>query len=325
MSVVAFVVLAFMLTAYVMLDGYDLGVATVTPLVARDEDERRTCMRAIGPFWNGNEVWLVAAGGALFALFPLAYASAFSGFYLPLMMVLWLLMGRGIAIELREHFPSTLWHQFWDALFALSSVLLILLFGVALGNLIRGVPLDTHQYFNGTLGFLLNPYALLCGLFAVAALALHGTVFLMLRTEGPVAARSSAVARPLAIAATALFVGVTVATAVMRGSPGVPVYILAGLSFVALGALMRSVWRGAATEAFALSSVWIALMMAVAAGTIFPYLVPAYPSGSGGISIFTAAPSVTALASALTATIVGLVAVCIYSAYVWRKLAGKVR
>ncbi|MGH8164855.1 MAG: cytochrome d ubiquinol oxidase subunit II, partial [Rhodanobacteraceae bacterium] len=160
MSTAAFWLLIAMVTMYVLLDGYDLGVATISPLVARTDEERAATMQSIGPFWNGNEVWLIAAGGSLFALFPQAYASAFSGFYLPFTIVLWLLMFRGIAMELRSHFKSELWHGFWDFCFTSSSVLLVALFGIALGNIVRGLPLDREGYFLGTFAFLLNPYAI---------------------------------------------------------------------------------------------------------------------------------------------------------------------
>ena len=169
MNVAAFWLLASMLTMYVLLDGYDLGVAVITPFVARSDQERGASMHSIGPFWNGNEVWLIATGAALFALFPQAYAASFSGFYLPFILVLWLLMLRGISLELRGHFPSQVWHEFWDACFFVASVLLVLLFGVALGNLLRGLPLDQTGFFLGTFALLLNPYALLVGLFAIAA------------------------------------------------------------------------------------------------------------------------------------------------------------
>ncbi|MGA8535507.1 MAG: cytochrome d ubiquinol oxidase subunit II, partial [Candidatus Tumulicola sp.] len=191
LGTIAFGTIAFMLTAYVLLDGYDLGIAAISPVIARSERERAVVMSSIGPFWNGNEVWLIAAGGALFALFPAAYASSFSGFYLPFMIVLWMLMFRGIAMELRNHLASDLWRQFWDVAFWLSSSLLIVLFGVALGNLVRGVPLGAHGYFLGTFGFLLNPYALLVAAFGVAVLAQHGATFAMLRIDGEPALRAA--------------------------------------------------------------------------------------------------------------------------------------
>ena len=169
MIVVAFLLLVAMLGVYVLLDGYDLGAGAVHLFVARDDAERAAVLDSIGPYWNGNEVWLIAAGGTLFALFPQVYASSFSGFYLPFMVLLWLLMFRGIAFELRGEFPSDLWRGFFDVTFAAASVLLILVLGVALGNIVRGVPLDTAHYFQGTFAFLLNPYAVGVGLLAVAA------------------------------------------------------------------------------------------------------------------------------------------------------------
>ncbi|HTV93891.1 MAG TPA: cytochrome d ubiquinol oxidase subunit II [Verrucomicrobiae bacterium] len=323
MSVTAFVVIAFMLTVYVLLDGYDLGVAAVTPLVARTDRQREGSMRSIGPFWNGNEVWLIAAGGALFALFPQAYASSFSGFYLPFMVVLWLLMFRGIAMELRSHLPSELWHQFWDVCFAGSSVLLILLFGVALGNLLHGVPLGPDGYFSGTFDELLNPYAVLVGLFAVVAVALHGTVFLVMRTAGPAAERARRLVPRLWPVVLVFYVAVSAATVSERGIGFSWIDLIPVLSLSSLAALLFLSLAKHERRAFIASSVWLASLLLQAAVTLYPYLLPGLPPRSGGISIFAASPSPVALASALTVTIVGLIAVAIYSALVARELAGK--
>jgi cytochrome d ubiquinol oxidase subunit II len=326
-SVLAFGTIAFMLAAYVLLDGYDLGVAVVAPFVGRTEGERRAAMQAIGPFWNGNEVWLIAAGGALFALFPAAYASAFSGFYLPFMVVLWLLMGRGVALELRDHFPSAIWRQFWDAVFSLSGALLIALFGITLANLLRGVPLDSHGYFNGTFAFLLNPFALLVAVFAIAALAMHGAAFLAWRVEGAVAARARSAGQALRILCLVLLVLVTVAALVMHA--GVSAFTWAAAACAAAAGVYlvahTAVARGDDRAGFAATTAFVLALMAVASGAIFPYLLRGYPEGSGGMTIYDAAPSAPALASALAVTIVGVIAVCIYSAIVWRRLAGKVR
>lgn len=325
MSVAAFVVIAVMLAAYAILDGYDLGVASIAPLVGKTDRERFAAMQAIGPFWNGNEVWLIAAGAALFALFPRAYASSFSGFYLPFMVVLWLLMFRGIAIELRSHFPSEMWHTFWDACFSVASALLILVFGVALGNLVRGLPLDEKGFFQGTFGFLLNPYALLVGLFALVTLAQHGSAFLLLRIEGMPAERARGMRPRLLVGTLVLFVVVSAVTANMRGMPGsvwgvaVPVLALAALVWT---------WfenaRARYLRAFVASSLFIGLLLVTAAMSMYPYLLPSFPAG-GGISIFDAVPSPVALGSALGVTIVGLCVVLIYGSWVWRRLAGKVR
>jgi cytochrome bd ubiquinol oxidase subunit II len=324
MSVVAFVVVAFMLTAYVLLDGYDLGVASITPFVARSDREREGSMRSIGPFWNGNEVWLIAGGGALFALFPKAYASSFSGFYFAFIIVLWLLMFRGIAMELRAHFPSEIWHQFWDACFFGSSLLLILLYGVALGNLLHGVPLGPQGYFSGTLNELLNPYAIMVGLFAIVTLMLHGATFLVMRTEGPAAERARRLIPRIWPAVLVLYVAVTAATVFERGIGMVWIDIIPFLSLAALAWLLFASLSKRETSAFAASSLFVASLLLQAAVTMYPYLLPALPPRTGGISIFDASPSPVALTSALTVVIVGLIAVVIYGTFVMRQMAGKV-
>src|SRR5437660_7977571 len=147
METLRFILLAFMLTLYIMLDGFDLGGGVIHLTAARNDRERRSIIQAIGPVWDGNEVWLLAAGGTMFFAFPLLYASSFSGFYLPLNMVLWLLIGRGLGIELRKHVDNVLWRDFFDVAFAGSSFLLSLFFGAALGNVVRGVPLEADYYF----------------------------------------------------------------------------------------------------------------------------------------------------------------------------------
>src|ERR1035438_5368947 len=187
MGTLWFWIVALMLTAYVVLDGFDLGVGILYLFVARTEAERAQALRSIGPVWDGNEVWLLAAGGTLFFAFPLLYASAFSGFYLPLMMVLWLLILRGVSIELRGHYADPLWRTFFDGLFSFSSVLLTIFFGAALGNVVRGVPIGADNYFflplwtnwhTGTTPGILDWYTILGGILALAALSLYGALYL---------------------------------------------------------------------------------------------------------------------------------------------------
>src|SRR5215468_639895 len=153
-----FCLVSAMIAIYVVLDGYDIGAGLVHLLVARDDAERRLVLRTIGPVWDGNEVWLLAAGGTLYFAFPVLYASSFSGFYLPLMMVLWLLIGRALGIEFREQIDSPAWQPLWDVVFAVSSALLALFFGVALGNVVRGVPLDASGRFFAPLWTDFSPY-----------------------------------------------------------------------------------------------------------------------------------------------------------------------
>jgi cytochrome bd ubiquinol oxidase subunit II len=325
MNVAGFVVIAFMVTMYVLLDGYDLGVAALAPFIARGDRERAAAMASIGPFWNGNEVWLIAGGAALFALFPIAYASSFSGFYLPFIVVLWLLMFRGIALELRGHFSSELWHQFWDAAFSLSSALLIVIFGVAIGNLLRGVPLNSDGYFQGTFAFLLNPYALIIGVFALATLMQQGAAFVALRVEGELGEKAMAALNRLWWPVLGLYIVATLLT--VRTHPPTAPWLVAMpvLSLAALIALRWNARKGNAKGGFAASSAFLVTLLAAWAGTLYPYLLPSFPAGSGGISIFEAAPSSVALACALTVTIAGSVLVLAYGSIVWRRMAGKVR
>src|SRR5487761_28309 len=157
MNIIWFWVLSGMLTAYALLDGYDLGVGALHLWISRADEERRAALNAIGPVWNGNEVWLIAAGGMLAVSFPRVYAAGFSGFYLALMLLLWLLILRGISIEFRSQVDHPLWRDFWDAGFSLGSLLVAFLLGVALGNILRGLPLGPDGYFQGTFALLLNP------------------------------------------------------------------------------------------------------------------------------------------------------------------------
>ena len=327
MTLFAFALLAFLFSMYVLTDGYDLGVACVTPLVARNDRERFASMRSIGPCWNGNVVWLIAGGGVLFGLFPKAYASAFSGFYLPFMLVLWLLMFRGIALELRGHFANRIWHEFWDAAFSLSSTLLIVLFGVAIGNLIRGVPLDADGYFTGTFAFLLNPYSIGVGFLAVMTLAQHGFTFLMIRINGSPAERARFAAVRCWPALVVLYLAVTFATFAMRPTilehaPAalfVPLLTLAILFFI-----RRSIVHARAPQAFLGSCAFIASLMGTAAATMYPNLLFGYPVGIGSLSADAASPSSATLITSLGVSVVGLIGVVIYTTVTTRSMREKI-
>src|ERR1700716_3470015 len=187
MTTVWFCLLAFMITVYVVLDGFDLGVGALHRILGRSDAERDEATDLIGPVWDGNEVWLIAAGGVLFLGFPKAYAASFSGFYFGLIIVLWLLVGRGLAVEFRHQSENPLWRTACDTVFWLSSAGLAFMFGVALGNVVRGVPLGADGYFHLPLFSILNWYALLIGVFGLAVLAHHGAVFLAWRTRGSLA------------------------------------------------------------------------------------------------------------------------------------------
>src|SRR5262245_606374 len=225
METLWFVIVSGMLAVYVVLDGFDFGVGILHRLVAHTDDERRTALAAIGPVWDGNEVWLIAAGGVLFMAFPKVYSASFSGFYLALMIVLWLLILRGVAIESRSHQPNPLWREFWDTVFSLASTLLAIVLGTSLGNLIRGVPVDQSGFFAMPLFTDFRPgsepgifdwYTLLVGLFSLCILAGHGALYLAWKTTGPVHVRSQAWARRAWLTVLPLWLVVTLATVWIR-------------------------------------------------------------------------------------------------------------
>ena len=204
MGFIWFWIVAVMLAAYVVLDGFDLGVGILHPLLARSESDRQIMLRSIGPVWDGNEVWLLAGGGTLYFAFPALYAAAFSGFYLALMIVLWLLIMRGASVELRMHIDHPLWQAFFDGLFFLSSSLLAVFFGAALANVIRGVPLQPDGYFflplwtNWRVGpqpGILDWYTVIGGVVALVALSVHGALYLAVKTEGELQQRARSFAR----------------------------------------------------------------------------------------------------------------------------------
>jgi cytochrome d ubiquinol oxidase subunit II len=327
MSVAAFCVLGVLLGGYVVLDGYDLGTASILLFVARSGDERQSARNAIAPFWNGNEVFLVAAGASLFAFFPQVYASSFSGFYLPFMVVLWLLMGRGIAFEIREMIENALWHAFWDVAFSLSSLGLVAFFGVALGNIVRGVPLQQGGYFLGLFGFLFNGYACAVALLAVLALCQHGAAYLIVRTQGPVAERSRGAAIRLFPAVAAWWAIVSIGTFFVRSPAtfGAPPAIGVGAA-VALGSLIAfriAVGREPYHGAFVASSCFLAGLLLSAAGTIFPYLLPGFPDPRTGLDIYRTSAPPAAMTTALTVTILALVLLAGYRTFLARKLTGR--
>ena len=229
MPTVWFCLVAIMIAMYVVLDGFDLGAGAIHLLVAKDRRERQQVIRSIGPVWDGNEVWLLAAGGTLYFAFPALYAASFSGFYLPLMIVLWLLILRGIAVEFRGQVDSAVWASFWDVVFAGSSLLLAVFFGAALGNVVRGVPLNEQGYFFVALwtNFRLGPnagvldwYTIIVGVAALATLSLHGALWVALKTDGPVRERSARLTRVLFWVVAGLTVVLTLIT--FRVQPAVP-------------------------------------------------------------------------------------------------------
>jgi cytochrome d ubiquinol oxidase subunit II len=334
-----FVLVAFMLVAYVVLDGFDLGAGILHFLIARGDSERRMILRAIGPVWDGNEVWLVAGGGTLFFAFPLLYASSFSGFYLPLNIVLWLLILRGVGIEFRMHVANQLWRDFFDHVFAFGSLLLAAFFGVALGNVIRGVPLGADHYFFEPLWTNLRPgpnagvldwYTVLAGVVALVALAYHGAAYLSLKTQGELAEKSRNISGKLWPALVALTVIALVATIAVR--PQVTKnYIDHPIGFVipllVLGSLARmfiAQRSGNDQRRFIASCVYLASMMGGAAYAMYPALLPSSRPGVPDITIYNSAAGSYSLTYGLIWWSVGILIAVGYFVLVYRMFRGRV-
>ncbi|HSL24571.1 MAG TPA: cytochrome d ubiquinol oxidase subunit II [Vicinamibacterales bacterium] len=325
-----FIVLAFMLAGYAVLDGFDLGVGALHLFVGRDATERGHAIDSIGPVWNGNEVWLLAAGGSMIVAFPHVYAASFSGFYLALMLVLWLLLLRGISIEFRHQVASRLWHEIWDVVFFLASALLAVLFGVAVGNVLRGVPLDARGEFQGSFALMLNPFAVLGGLLSLATLSLHGATWLGLKTGGPVQLRARRAVGPLWWATIALLVAMVAASFMVR--PGFaqnflrwPVLFVFPVLAVWAAAYMRRAWtRDNARGAFVGSAGLIAGVLASVAAGLFPRLLPAL-SGSPhpGLDIYNASSPPGSMRIALWIYVFGMALVILYLVNIYRIWKGR--
>jgi cytochrome d ubiquinol oxidase subunit II len=326
-----FLLLAFMLAGYAVLDGFDLGLGSIHLLLGRDRAERARLIDSIGPVWNGNEVWLLGAGGALVAAFPTLYAASFSGFYLALMLVLWLLLLRGIGIEFRHQVHHALWEDAWDVVFSIASLLLALLFGVALGNVLRGVPFEANGEFRGTFTVILNGFSILGGVLSVVTLGMHGACWAALKTEGPLQARArrfAAIGWWLSVAA---LVAMVAASFVVRPDftrnftthlwlMAVPLATLAG------GAGARRVIGRDDLRAFLCTSGYIAGILASIAAGLYPTLLPAGPgSAAPGLDIYNAAAPHGSLFTALIIYLVGLSIVSVYMFYVYRVWRGKAR
>jgi cytochrome d ubiquinol oxidase subunit II len=325
-----FVLLAFTLAVYAVLDGFDLGLGTIHLLLGRTREERERLIESIGPVWNGNEVWLLAAGGSMVVAFPNLYAASFSGFYLALMLVLWLLLLRGLGIEFRHQIHHPMWEDAWDVIFSVASALLALLFGVALGNVLRGVPLDAAGEFRGTFALMLNPFAIVGGLLSVATLALHGASWAAMKVDGDLQLRARGFARVLWYPAAALLLAMIVASFIARPDftrnfLGYPFLLM--WPAIAIGGLivnMIAVRRGNDGRAFLASGAFIAGTLASVAAGLYPVLLPASPgSGVPGLDIYNAAAPPHSLQTALILYIVGLAIVTVYLVHVYRVWQGR--
>jgi cytochrome d ubiquinol oxidase subunit II len=325
-----FVLLGVLLAGYAILDGFDLGVGMLHVVLARDDTERRLVLNSIGPLWDGNEVWLVTFGGALFAAFPEAYATTFSGFYLPFILLLFMLIFRAAAIEFRSKVRSTVWRSLWDGAFTVASFGATALMGVAVGNLVWGVPLR-DGVMRASLADLLNPYALLMGAMTVALFAMHGSLFLYLKTEGALQERVVPWMWRTFGVFNGLYLLVTMATLINR--PEVTrhlqaypaAWLLVALNVGAVMNIPRCIHHRAAGQAFASSVFVVTALVMLFGASLYPNLVPALGDPSESLTIHNAASSPATLRLMAGVALLGMPMVLSYTALVYWTFRGKVK
>jgi len=330
LNTIWFVLVGVLLTGYAILDGFDLGVGALHLLTRKDE-HRRLMINAIGPVWDGNEVWLVTGGGALFAAFPEVYATVFSGFYLAFMLVLCLLIFRAVAIEFRSKLPMLWWRRMWDVSFSVASIGLSILLGVAFGNIIWGVPLDGQREFAGSFLGLLHPYPLLVGVTTLALFMMHGAIYTTLKTEGEL----HEIARGWINNSIIFFVicyGLTTMTTLlylphmsqqMRDYPiffAVPV-----LTMLAIANIPREIHLGSDFLAFLSSGATMVGLMTLVAIGIFPTLVLSRPNPDLSLTIYNAASSPATLTIMLIIALIGVPIVLAYTGSIYYVFRGKVK
>jgi cytochrome d ubiquinol oxidase subunit II len=337
LGVIWFALVGVLLTGYAIFDGFDLGVGVLYPFLGKSEEDKGVLRRSIGPVWDGNEVWLLTAGGALFAAFPAVYASVFSGFYLALMLLLFALIFRAAAIEFRTVDPA--WARFWDWAFFLGSFLPALLFGVAVGNVVRGVPLNAKgdfiagggdvPTFAGNLLAAVNPYALVIGLLGLSWIMLQGASWLGMKTNGELYERVVKTRKTLLIVFVAMVALATAATAVLvpdafakvTGSPVGWLFVVLLLGSTIAAWVMGS--RGADRPAFYGSSLGAVALVGIWAAAIFPNLLPSTGTGDS-LSIANSSSSPLSLTVMLIIAIIGVPLVLFYFFLIYRTYAGRI-
>jgi len=318
-QIIWFVLWAVLWAVYFMLDGFDFGIAMIQPLVAENDAERRVVLNSIGPVWDGNEVWLVTAGGTTFAAFPTTYALMFSYLYTALLLVLFSLIVRGVAIDFRGKVDSPVWKSSWDKAVVVSSFLPSLLFGVAFGNIFRGLPMDAAGY-HGNLFSLLNPYGLLTGVLFVLLFAVHGGLWLSIRTKGAIMDRSRAVAMklwiPLAVTAVVFLGATAVSTRLYDNYIALPLlFIVPAIAVISLLAIGHFTNRNQTGKAFAASCLTIVMVTFTGVVGLFPSLIPSSIDSKYNLTIFNSSSSIYTLK---IMTVVALIFVPIVIAYqIW--------
>lgn len=330
LNTIWFLLIAVLLIGYAILDGFDLGVG-VLHLFTKSEDEKRVNINAIGPVWDGNEVWLLTGGGALFAAFPIVYATVFSGFYIALMLLLFALIFRAVSFEFRGKVESEKWKGVWDLAFGLGSLLPAVLFGVAIGNILRGVPLNENGTFTGSFFTLLNPYSILVGILSLVLFTMHGSIYLAMKTSGNQLERMKNIAPRLWMAFVALYVIATIYSFFEAGFlfQSIITYPLFWILFIPMLAAIIYIPVALKSEKFGralfTSSFTIACMMGLMAISLFPRLVPSLTDLSYSLTIYNASSSERTLFTMLIIALIGMPFVIGYTIYIYSAFKGKVQ
>ncbi len=289
LTTVWFLLIAVLWGGYFFLEGFDFGVGILLPVLGRHPDDRMAMLRSIGPLWDGNEVWVLVAGGATFAAFPEWYATLFSGFYLALLLILVGLILRGIAIEYRNKSDDPVWRQRWDLVIVIGSALPALLWGVAFANIVHGVPIDKNHHFTGNLLTLLHPYALLGGLVTLSLFTLHGAFFLALKTDGNIRHAARQFANKLGVVAVVLAAAFLIWTQADTGKAATDVTaVLAALAL--LGALYANL-KGREGWAFAATGLVLLLAVGTLFGNLWPNVMPSTTNAAFSLTVRNASSS----------------------------------
>ena len=330
LNTIWFVLIGVLFAGYAILDGFDLGVGAIH-LFTKTDEERRIMINAIGPVWDGNEVWLVTGGGALFAAFPMAYATVFSGFYLAFVLLLCALIFRAVAIEFRSKQTHRWWRQMWDISFACGSILSSFLIGVAMGNIAWGIPLDSHHEFAGTFLGLLHPYAILLGITTVALFMMHGAIYTVLKTEGALHDKVRGWVNNCIIFFIICYAITTMATLLylphmttqVRSHP--ILFLIPLATMLSIANIPREFHRGSDFRAFLSSAAAMAGMMMLFGVEMFPNLVYSNPATANSLNVYNAASSHKTLSIMLTIAIIGIPIVLAYTVSIYWIFRGKVK
>lgn len=329
LNIIWFLLVAILLIGYAILDGFDLGVG-VLHLFLKNENEKRVSINAIGPVWDGNEVWLLTAGGALFAAFPIVYATVFSGFYLAFMLLLFALIFRAVSLEFRGKVDSPKWKKYWDVAFGIGSLLPSILYGVAIGNILRGIPLNESGMFTGNFFGLLNPYSILVGVLSLIFFVMHGAIYLGMKTQGDQQEGVIKIIPKVWIAFVVTYFLITMYTIfeakyLFSDIIGNPLfYILFALLVMSIIYIPVAVKAKKFGRAFISSSLIITSMIGLIGLSLFPRLVPSITNLDYSLTIYNASSTPKTLGTMLIMALIGMPLVVGYTIFIYRAFKGKV-